>query len=78
MRTTFLLLLSLVAVGCGGYSRPSPMTQPGIVPVVAAIMPASQLHGGSNFTLTVSGSNFNGNAVVNWNGATRRVRPPTI
>jgi hypothetical protein len=68
MRTILLSLLSLAAIGCG-YSRPSQMTQPAIVPVVAAIMPASQLHGGSDFTLTVTGSNFNGNAVVNWNAA---------
>ena len=66
MRTILLLLLTLAAVGCG-YSSPKQMTQPGIVPVIAAIMPASQLHGGSDFTLTVTGSNFNGNAVVNWN-----------
>jgi hypothetical protein len=68
MRTILLLFLTLVALGCG-YSRPKQMTQPGIVPVVAAIMPTSQLHGGSDFKLTVTGSNFNGNAVVNWNGA---------
>jgi hypothetical protein len=68
MRTILLMFLTLVAFGCG-YSTPKQMTQPGIVPVVAAIMPASQLHGGSNFTLTVAGSNFNVNAVVNWNAA---------
>ena len=68
MRTILLLFLTLAAFGCG-YSRPNQMTQPGIVPVVAALMPASQLHGGSDFTLTVTGSNFNGNAVVNWNSA---------
>jgi hypothetical protein len=68
MRTILLLFLMLAAFSCG-YSRPNQMTQPGIVPVVAAIMPANQLRGGSDFTLTVTGSNFNGNAVVNWNGA---------
>ena len=68
MRTILLLFLTLAAVGCG-YSRPSQMTQPGIVPVVAAIMPANRMHGGSDFSLTVTGSNFNGNAVVNWNAA---------
>jgi len=68
MRAILLLVLTLAAYGCG-YSRPSQMTQPGIVPVVAAIMPPSQLHGGSDFSLTVTGSNFNGNAVVNWNAA---------
>jgi len=67
MRTILLLFLTLAAFGCGGYSTPKQTTQPGIVPVVAAIMPASQLHGGSQFTLTVMGSSFNANAVVNWN-----------
>src|SRR5438552_15452438 len=68
MRTLLLVFLTLAACGCG-YSRPKQMTQSGIVPVVAAIMPASQMHGGSDFMLTVTGSNFNGNAVVNWNAA---------
>jgi hypothetical protein len=68
MRRILLLFLTLAGFGCGGYSPPNQMTQPGIVPVIAAIMPASQLHGGSDFTLTISGSNINGNAVVNWNG----------
>lgn len=67
MRITILSLLILAAIGCG-YSRPNQMTQPGVVPAVAAVMPASQLHGGSDFTLTVTGSSFNNNAVVNWNG----------
>src|ERR1700745_898223 len=68
MRTILLLFLTLTACGCGD-SRPKQMTQAGIVPVVAAIMPASQMHGGSDFMLTVTGSNFNGNAVVNWNAS---------
>src|SRR5438309_1970675 len=67
MRPIVLLFLTLAAFGCGGYSRPNQMTQPGIVPVVAAISPASLNHGGSDFLLTVTGSNFNVNAVVNWN-----------
>ena len=67
MRTTLLLFLTLTAWGCGSYSKQQQMTQPGIVPVVAAIMPPSQFHGGSQFTLMVMGSSFNANAVVNWN-----------
>ena len=70
MRTILLMLLTLTTFGCG-YSTPKQMTQPGIVPVVAAIMPASLIHGGSDFTLTVTGTNFNGNAVVNWNAASQ-------
>ncbi|HEV2729653.1 MAG TPA: hypothetical protein VGV15_06440 [Terriglobales bacterium] len=68
MRTILVLFLTLAAFGCG-YSRPKQMTQPGIVPLVTAISPVSQFHGGSDFPLMVRGSNFNGNAVVNWNGA---------
>jgi uncharacterized phage protein gp47/JayE len=68
MKTMLLLLLTVAGLGCG-YKRPSQMTQTGIVPVVAALTPASQLHGGSDFTLTVMGTNFNANAVVNWNAA---------
>src|SRR3974390_433006 len=75
MRTILWLLLSLLAIGCG-YSSPKTMTQPGVVPVVSTIMPASQLHGGSNFTLTVTGSSFNGNAVVNWNTAAQTTSHP--
>jgi hypothetical protein len=67
MRTILLLCLTVVTISCG-YSTPKQMTQPGVVPVVAALMPASQLHGGSDFMLMVTGSHFNSNAVVNWNG----------
>ena len=67
MRTILLVFLTLSTLGCGSYSTPPQMTQPGIVPVVVGIMPASQLHGGSQFTLTIMGSSFNANAVVNWN-----------
>lgn len=79
MRTILFLLLTLGAFGCGGYSTPKQSTQPGIVPVVASLTPASQLHGGSDFTLTVSGSNFNSNAVVNWNNVAQSkiTRPST-
>jgi hypothetical protein len=68
MKTFFMLLLAIMCFGCGGYNSPNQM-HAGIVPAVTTIMPASQLHGGSDFTLTVTGSNFNGNAVVNWNAA---------
>jgi hypothetical protein len=75
MRIVLLLLLTLATFGCG-YSTPKQMTQAGVVPVVAAIMPASQIHGGSDFTLTVAGSNFNANAVVNWNGVAQNTTRP--
>jgi len=38
------------------------------VPAIAAIVPNTANHGDPAFTLTVNGSTFNANAVVNWNG----------
>lgn len=68
MRTILLFCVMIGTFGCG-YTAPKQMTTPGVVPAVAAIMPASQLHGGSDFVLMVTGSHFNANAVVNWNAA---------
>jgi len=66
MKTTCLLLLAVLALGCG-YSKPMTTTQPGVVPTVAAIVPNSVTAGGPALVLTVNGSNFNANAVVNLN-----------
>ncbi len=72
MKTVSVLLLAILWCGCGGYSSPSqPAPQPAIVPVVAAIIPNTANAGAPSFTLTVNGSKFNNNAVVNWNGAQR-------
>ncbi|HUJ95647.1 MAG TPA: hypothetical protein VLW84_10320 [Terriglobales bacterium] len=66
MKITSLMLLTALALGCG-YSRPMTTTQSGIMPVVAAIAPNSVAAGGPAVALTVNGSNFNANAVVNLN-----------
>ncbi len=69
MRTMSVLLLALVCLGCG-YSAPKSMpAQPGVVPAVAQLVPNTANSGDSQFTLTVNGSNFSSNAVINWNGA---------
>jgi IPT/TIG domain-containing protein len=76
MRTILVLFLALTGSGCG-YSSPKQMApQPGIVPVIAQIMPNTAKAGGPAFTLTVNGSNFNANAVVNWNGAAQNTTHP--
>ncbi len=70
MKTVSLLLLAILFFGCGGYKSPTQAPpQAAIVPVVTAIMPNSANAGAPGFTLTVNGSNFNNNAVVNWNSA---------
>jgi hypothetical protein len=69
MKAISILLLAMVCVGCG-YSAPKAMPpQPGVVPAVAQLVPNTANSGDPQFTLTVNGSNFASNAVINWNGA---------
>jgi IPT/TIG domain len=69
MKTISVLWLALVCLGCG-YSAPKSMpAQPGVVPAVAQLVPNTANSGDPQFTLTVNGSNFATNAVINWNGA---------
>jgi len=69
MKTISVLLLTMVCLGCG-YSSPKSMApQPGVVPAVAQLVPNTANSGDPQFTLTVNGSNFATNAVINWNGA---------
>jgi hypothetical protein len=70
MKTLTVLLLAILCSGCGSYKSPTQApTQAGIVPLIATIMPNNANAGGAGFTMTVNGSNFNSNAMVNWNGA---------
>jgi hypothetical protein len=77
MKTVSLLLLTLLLSACGGYSSPSMAApQAGIVPAIAAIVPNTANHGDPGFTLTVNGSSFNANAVVNWKGTAQSTSHP--
>jgi IPT/TIG domain-containing protein len=68
-----LSLLSLVMLcSACGYKSPNQMTQAGIVPIVSEMMPNDVNAGTASLTVTVNGSNFNSNAVVNWNGVPQR------
>jgi hypothetical protein len=71
MKIISLLSLVLLCSACG-YKSPNQMTQAGIVPVVAAMVPDNANAGAATLTVTVNGSNFNRNAVVNWNGVPQR------
>jgi len=64
----FVLILTSLALGCGSYSSNTPTAQPGTMPAISQLVPNSAISGGSNFTLTINGSNFATSAVVNWNG----------
>ena len=71
MRLSAFLLVSLLMLGCGyGSKNYNPgMTGGGAAPTIATLSPASAMHGGSGFTLTINGSNFGTDVVVYWNGA---------
>jgi photosystem II stability/assembly factor-like uncharacterized protein len=52
----------------GEVSNMSPFSIDNPVPVVSTLSPVSVLAGSGQFTLTVTGSNFVGGSVVQWNG----------
>ena len=72
MKIISVLWLTVLAVGCGGYGSSTKVTppQPGAVPAIAQLAPNTVTAGAPGFTLTVNGSNFAGNSMVNWGGAT--------
>jgi len=65
-------LLTMFCLGCGGYSTPQAAApQPGVKPAIAALVPNTANSGDPQFILTVNGSSFSSNAVINWNGASQ-------
>jgi uncharacterized repeat protein (TIGR03803 family) len=47
------------------------------VPLILSLSPANATAPGSSFTLTVTGANFDSNALVLWNGAVRAIKSAT-
>lgn len=75
MKTTqTVILAALLAIGLGcGYNKPANMpATPGTMPAITQLSPSSMAAGSPAFTLQVEGSNFNGNAVINFNGAAQQ------
>ena len=70
MKMISVLLLTLLWLGCGGYSAPSAsMPTAGVVPVIMQLVPNTAKAGDPGFMLTVNGSSFNSDATINWNGS---------
>jgi hypothetical protein len=69
-KATLLVFLTALTFACGYTSKTTPAVA-GSVPAIAALSPSSMTAGSSAFTLTVNGTNFGSQAVVNWNGAAR-------
>jgi hypothetical protein len=70
VKATLLVTLTALTLACGYSSKTTPPVA-GSVPTIAALSPASMAAGSAAFTLTVNGTNFGSQAVVNWNGAAR-------
>jgi hypothetical protein len=70
IKAAVLVALTALTLACGYSSKTTPPVA-GSVPAIAALTPASMTAGSAAFTLTVNGSNFGSQAVVNWNGAAR-------
>ena len=69
MKMVSVLLLTLLCLGCGGYkSSNSTAPSAGTVPVIMQLVPNSMKAGSAGFALTVNGSSFNTDAIINWNG----------
>ena len=67
LKATLLVTLTALTLACGYSSKTTPPVA-GAVPTIAALSPSSMAAGSPAFTLTVNGTNFNSNAMVNWNG----------
>jgi hypothetical protein len=70
VKATLLVTLTALTLACGYSSKTTPPVA-GSVPAISALTPASMTAGSAAFTLTVNGTNFGSQAVVNWNGAAR-------
>jgi len=67
-KVCFLLLLTVLTLGCGYSSKSGTMAA--TAPAITQLSPSSMTAGSGVFTLTVSGMNFASGAVVYWNGGT--------
>ncbi len=67
---TFLLLGWIaLSMACGYSAKATTPLTAGSVPAISSLAPEAVTSGSGGFMLTVNGSNFSSNSVVNWNGA---------
>ncbi len=69
MKLFAVLLLTILAVGCGYGSHTTTPPQPGTTPVISGLVPNNVIGGSAAFPFEVDGSSFAANAVINFNGA---------
>jgi hypothetical protein len=73
VKAAMLVTLTALSLACGYSSKTTPPVA-GAMPTIAALSPPSMAAGSPAFTLTVNGTNFNSNAMVNWNGAAQTTK----
>jgi len=69
LSTVLLAILATITLACGYGSNYNSGASTGTMPAIAQLSPNSATAGSQAFTLTVNGSNFATNAMVNWGGA---------
>jgi hypothetical protein len=67
VKAAVLVTLTALTLACGYSSKTTPPVA-GAMPTIAALSPSSMAAGSPAFTLTVNGTNFSSNAMVNFNG----------
>jgi Tol biopolymer transport system component len=78
MCALFLLLAVSGLANCGGNSSKvqlPPPPPPNLIPAIASISPTTAIVGSANFTLTLTGSNFEVNPSVTWQGVFNTATP---
>ncbi len=68
MKLLIVLSLAAISVGCGYGTHSNMPPQPGTAPSIAQLVPNNANSGGPAFTFEIDGTNFNANAVINFNG----------
>jgi hypothetical protein len=71
IKVAYVVLLTVFALGCGGYGSGNGGGMGGSASNISALVPNSTTAGDPAFTLTVNGSGFTNSAVVFWNGESR-------
>ena len=68
---------AMLASSCGYSSHSTTPPAAGNVPTISQLSPNTATHGTGAFSMTVTGKNFNGNAVINFNGTAMTTSPVT-
>jgi len=67
-KTALLAVLLAAGLACGYSSKASTPAAAGTVPTIAPLAPPNTAAGSTSVVLTVNGTNYNGNATINWQG----------